>query len=134
MFRSHDFSDRNGDQHPLGATTPAGKFGRMFPALRPFVPSKESLTELGEAMSDDGTEDSVGDNLKVPAGYTYLGQFIDHDVTFEWTTLQEKQVDPLALTNFRTPALELDNLYGLGPSVVSQILFSDKRSISFAFH
>ncbi len=117
MSRPHEFNDRNGEQHPIGATTPTGKFGRMFPALRPFVPSKESLTELGEAMSDDSAEDSVGDNLKVPAGYTYLGQFIDHDVTFDTTTLQEKQVDPLALTNFRTPALELDNLYGLGPSV-----------------
>ncbi len=117
MARFHGFGDRNGDQHPLGVTTPTGKFGRMFPALRPFVPSEESLTELGEAMSDDGTEDALGDNVKVPAGYTYLGQFIDHDITFDTTTLQEKQVDPLALTNFRTPALELDNLYGLGPSV-----------------
>lgn len=117
MTRFHGFSDRTADNYPLGVTAPTGKFGRMFPALRPFMPSPESLTELGEAMAD-GTQDAPeGDNFKVPAGYTYLGQFIDHDITLDTTALQETRVDPLAVTNFRTPMLELDSLYGLGPSL-----------------
>jgi hypothetical protein len=58
-----------------------------------------------------------GDNANVPAGYTYLGQFIDHDITFDTTALQEIIVDPLAVRNFRTPMLDLDSLYGSGPNV-----------------
>jgi hypothetical protein len=117
MARFHGFSNRNGDQVPFGVTAPAGKFGRMFPALRPFMPSEASLTELGEAMSDQDDNSVSGDNRKVSAGYTYFGQFVDHDITLDTTTLQEVRVDPLAITNFRTPMLELDSLYGIGPSV-----------------
>jgi hypothetical protein len=117
MARFHGFSNRNGDNCPSGESAPTGKFGRMFPALRPFTPSEESLTELGEAMTDGSNDAPIGDNLKVPAGYTYLGQFVDHDITFDTTSLQETMVDPMAITNFRTPMLELDNLYGVGPSV-----------------
>lgn len=117
MARFHGFSDRTADNYPLGTSASTGKFGRMFPALRPFIPPEEGLKELGEAMSDGSNDAPAGDNLKVPAGYTYLGQFVDHDITLDTTPLQEVQVDPLALTNFRTPTLELDSLYGLGPSV-----------------
>ena len=118
----HGFSVRNGDNTPLGAFTRSGKFGRMFPELPPFAPSIESLTALGDAMTDDthdpadATRDNpTGDNPNVPAGFTYLGQFIDHDITFDPTSLKEKRVDPQALVNFRTPALDLDSLYGAGP-------------------
>jgi hypothetical protein len=116
MTRFHGFGDRTGDKQPLGESAPTGKFGRMFPRLRPFIPSEQSLIELGEAMSDSELS-SEGDNPDIAAGYTYLGQFIDHDITFDPTPLPEVLVDPLALRNFRTPTLELDSLYGAGPSV-----------------
>ena len=45
-------------------------------------------------------------NPKVPAGWTYFGQFVDHDLTFE--TQQG--------ANSRTPIFDLDSLYGAGPS------------------
>jgi hypothetical protein len=51
------------------------------------------------------------------ADYTYVGQFIDHDITFDPTSLPESAVDPLSLNNFRTPLLELDSFYGAGPAV-----------------
>ncbi|MFY0563026.1 peroxidase family protein [Archangium lansingense] len=66
-------------------------------------------------MKDANSADPKGDNEDVPAGFTYLGQFIDHDITFDTTPIQEVLVDPLALHNFRTPALDLDCLYGRGP-------------------
>ena len=53
----------------------------------------------------------------VPAGFTYFDQFIDHDITLDTTTLKEIIVDPLAVKNFRTPALALDSIYGSGPDV-----------------
>ncbi|HEY9751024.1 MAG TPA: heme peroxidase family protein [Allocoleopsis sp.] len=115
MRRRHGFSPRTGENQPLGEFAPSGKFGRMFPKLPPFTPSIESLTKLGEAMNDPSPETPQGDNDRVPAGYTYLGQFIDHDITLDTTALQEIIVDPLAVRNFRTPMLDLDSLYGSGP-------------------
>ncbi|GLW94233.1 peroxidase family protein [Actinokineospora globicatena] len=52
----------------------------------------------------------------VPAGYTYLGQFVDHDLTVDRTATQlgsEVTVDELV--QGRSPALDLDSLYGRGP-------------------
>lgn len=122
MSAKHGFSVRNGDNTPQGAFAQAGKFGRMFPELPAFTPSIESLTALGEAMTDDRTDPKEpkrdhpdGDNPHVPAGLTYFGQFIDHDITFDPTSLKEKRVDPQAVVNFRTPALDLDSIYGAGP-------------------
>jgi len=48
--------------------------------------------------------------------YTYLGQFIDHDLTFDPASSLQKQNDPDALVDFRSPAFDLDNVYGRGPS------------------
>src|SRR5207248_5281268 len=55
------------------------------------------------------------ENRHIPAGYTYLGQFIDHDITFDPASLLQQQNDPNALEDFRTPRLDLDSLYGRGP-------------------
>lgn len=116
MVKFHGFSPRTGENQPPGKFSQTGKFGRMFPELRPLTPSLESLTELGNAMNDANPNSPEGDNANVPAGYTYLGQFIDHDITFDTTALQETLVDPLAVRNFRTPMLDLDSLYGSGPN------------------
>lgn len=51
----------------------------------------------------------------IPALYTYLGQFVDHDITFDPASSLQKQNDPNALIDFRTPAFDLDNVYGRGP-------------------
>ena len=51
----------------------------------------------------------------LPAGFTFLAQFLDHDLDFDPTSSLERQIDPNAVTNFRSPALDLDNVYGLGP-------------------
>jgi hypothetical protein len=67
-------------------------------------------------MIEDTAPGVNNNNPHVPAGYTYLGQFIDHDITFDPTALGEVLDDPLSLRNFRTPSLELDSVYGAGPS------------------
>ncbi|MDQ6675644.1 MAG: heme peroxidase family protein, partial [Chloroflexota bacterium] len=106
---------RDGSLTPLGITAPTGKFGRIFGALPALEPDDGALEELGAAMFEADGADPALDNPNVPAGYTYLGQFIDHDITLDTSSLQEIQVDPLALRNFRTAALDLDSLYGQGP-------------------
>jgi hypothetical protein len=92
-----------------------GMFGRMFPDLAPLAVDDASLQDLADAMTDPDPAGAAGDNVKVPAGFTYLGQFVDHDITLDLTAIGEKESDPTAVENFRTPALDLDSVYGLGP-------------------
>jgi Animal haem peroxidase len=113
----HSFGQRIGDLQPPGDNVQSGKYGRMFPELPAFRPKSDALVALGNAMFDTKREDESGDNNKIPSGYTYLGQFIDHDITFDPTSIEEALVDPLALINFRTPKLDLDCIYGGGPFV-----------------
>jgi hypothetical protein len=90
-----------------------GRYGRMFPFLPVRDPGEAAIVALAGAMAGD----LVGsDNPGIPAGYTYLGQFIDHDVTYEPTSQLGRRNDPSALVDFRTPRLDLDSLYGCGPT------------------
>ncbi|MEL6138337.1 MAG: peroxidase family protein [Cyanobacteria bacterium J06628_6] len=91
------------------------KFGRLFPYLPPFDASEEWLTAVAALMDDETVDDAKGDSQTIPAGFTFLGQFIDHDITFDPTSSLERQNDPNATRNFRTPLLELDSVYGSGP-------------------
>lgn len=100
------------DDVPTGSTFKPGRFGRMFD-LDPLDAAPQALAELAQAMLDP--DDDAGDNPSIPAGFTYLGQFVDHDITLDTTSLNEAAADPQSVHNFRTPVLELDSLYGLGP-------------------
>jgi hypothetical protein len=93
----------------------------MFPErIGPEYPP-EAVEALAAAMikEDEGapiTESEPEDeNHTIPAGYTYFGQFVDHDLTFDPTPLRHQQLDVDALEDFRTPALDLDCIYGSGP-------------------
>src|SRR6266571_550621 len=99
-----------------------GRFGRMFRTLPPAQFDEQMLRKLADAMSaepeDKPTPETEADDEENPgisAGYTYLGQFIDHDITFDPASSLQKQNDPDALTDFRTPAFDLDSVYGRGP-------------------
>ncbi len=92
-----------------------GMFGRMFHRLAPLAVTDDKLKALADAMLDADPNSSAGDNALVPAGFTYLGQFVDHDITLDLTSIGDKLEDPTAVQNFRTPALDLDSIYGRGP-------------------
>ena len=101
-----------------------GRFGRMFRTLSPAhygrsdAESISNLTALGSAMSSDFDPPKDGpddEESGIPALYTYFGQFIDHDITFDPASSLQKQNDPGALVDYRTPAFDLDNVYGRGP-------------------
>jgi hypothetical protein len=98
-----------------------GMFGRMFPNLEPLAVDDGPLKELALAMKDASPDDPAGDNTDIPAGFTYLGQFVDHDITLDLTSFGDKESDPTAVENFRTPALDLDSVYGLGPDGSRQL-------------
>jgi hypothetical protein len=101
-----------------------GRFGRMFRSLpaakygKSDAESQANLKKLGDLMTSDFDEPKDGPDAEesgIPALYTYFGQFIDHDITFDPMSTLIKHTDPDALTDFRTPAFDLDNVYGRGP-------------------
>ena len=69
------------------------------------------------------------ENPFVPAAYTYLGQFVDHDLTFD--TRSTLQTITSGLSSFpndeRTPRLDMDCLYGLGPNSSPYMYDEDGR-------
>ncbi|MGJ7610563.1 MULTISPECIES: peroxidase family protein [unclassified Variovorax] len=92
-------------------------FTSLLP-LRAVSYDPQALARLAADMK--GEVDTVKDgpdpeeNILVPAGYTYFGQFVDHDLTFDSTST----LDPASgstPTNLRTPRFDLDCLYGDGP-------------------
>ncbi len=94
-----------------------GRFGRMFRNLPPFAPDDADLLALAALMIETKTQadDPNLDNPDIPAGFTYFGQFIDHDITFDPNSKLQRDNDPDALRNFRTPRFDLDSLYADGP-------------------
>lgn len=98
------------------SSTDAGRFGRLFRTLPPFLPTDAALNRLAASMTGSPADDAdpAGDNPDIPAGYTYLGQLIDHDITFDSASVLERANDPEALENARTPRYDLDSLYGGG--------------------
>jgi len=137
----HGHYTLGGENPPRSTYYDQGKFGRLFPMLPPFAADtqtvKDALEELGKkggildaademdiATNPNLARDLITDpalnvnnpnNPALSAGMTFLGQFLDHDVTFDPTSSLERQADPEAIQNFRNPLLELDNMYGSGP-------------------
>ncbi|HTE44859.1 MAG TPA: heme peroxidase family protein [Gemmatimonadaceae bacterium] len=101
---------------PEGIDAPSGRFGRMF-ALPPAKFNEDDLFALAEKMRGDASLDEGpdGEESDFGAAYTYFGQFIDHDITFDPSTFQQQKSDPNAIVDFRTPKFDLDNVYGRGP-------------------
>jgi hypothetical protein len=94
-----------------------GRFGAMFKRLPAFAPPDQLLTNLATTMVEPNTSDAfLNANPRLFAGFTFIGQFIDHDITFDNTPLDLQLADPDARVNFRTPRYDLDSLYGSGPT------------------
>jgi len=92
----------------------------MFPNLARPPSTPNSRAEQGLVALGEGMLDNPKDRPKETpfAGYTYFGQFIDHDLTFDLTPLRLAGKNPVDETpNFRSPRLDLDQLYGDGPTV-----------------
>lgn len=114
---------------PHGGDAPGGRFGRMFPTLPARVPTGLEMAKrfgLPGGLMDGGETTSDQENPNLPAGFTYFGQFIDHNTTFDVTSMLGQETDPLGLTSFRPPRLDLANLYGQGP--VAQPYLYDPES------
>ncbi|MEZ5412336.1 MAG: peroxidase family protein [Acidimicrobiales bacterium] len=93
-----------------------GRYGRMLAEGPP--PTDELLAEVGPIARrmTSGEPGAIPTQGYSDAGYGFLGQFIDHDVTFDSSSSLQRALDPLSLVDFRTPRLDLDALYGGGPA------------------
>jgi hypothetical protein len=70
----------------------------------------------GPLESRSQTHAGVGeDNPRIPAGWPFFGQFIAHDITHDRSPLQATE-DVNTLQNFRKPRLDLECVYGAGPT------------------
>ena len=93
-------------------TAPPFRFSRMGPRGIGKQLPEGARKKLAVAMTEGG-----GGQSQIPAGFTYLGQFIDHDLTFDKTSVMLGQnISPAMLLQGRSPSLDLDSLYGAGPT------------------
>ena len=135
--------------HPAAARHPDNVFTRMFPDLPPFAQqtddARKAVQQLGALGglldAHDQLRDPVAsitnpgpvnvDNPGMTAGMTFLGQFLDHDITFDKKSLLNANVSPLQTINFRTAAFDLDSVYGDGPQGSPQLYDTRSGRIKF---
>jgi len=92
--------------------TPPFRFSRMGPKGSGRQLGEPNRKKIANAMTAGG-----GGASQIPAGFTYLGQFVDHDLTFDKTKVMlGEHVSPAELLQARSPSLDLDSLYGAGPT------------------
>src|SRR4051794_2130685 len=86
-----------------------GKPGGVLDAKDPLSAGpKELIADLSLSANNPN-------NPTQTAGTTFFGQFLDHDMTFDGTSRLAHATNPVAARNYRTAALDLDSVYGLGP-------------------
>jgi hypothetical protein len=124
------------------------RFGRIFPSLRPFADASPrllaALREIGkpggvldakdnlaagpvQLIVDPALSANNGNNPTHTAGTTFVGQFLDHDLTFDLTSRLGQPTEPTESPNERTPALDLDSVYGGGPLADDELYVSVSR-------
>jgi hypothetical protein len=116
---------------PFVTSSCADKFGYMSSVATraatklPFnVAMQALLGQLGNLMGDIGRDPNISSHnpadagvSTIPAGFTYFGQFVDHDITFDVSSTLDAATDANTINNMRSPALDLDSVYGRGPGL-----------------
>lgn len=109
-------------------------YKKMFERLEPFYPRRDDLDKLALIMSGktrfpDGGDQPALMKAKttatvptIPAGYTYLGQFMTHDISFDQRSDRHRREDFPSdvidqkclseLRNLRQPFFDLEAVYG----------------------
>lgn len=103
---------------PPGSHGTPGSFGRMFPDLPARKATGLEMAKRFGApggLMDGGQTTDDQQNRGFPAGFTFLGQFIDHDLTLDASSSFDRHAEPNGLVDFRSPRLDMDSVYGLGP-------------------
>jgi hypothetical protein len=120
----------------VATATRADRFSRLFDRLPPFADAslrvQSALREMGakgglldakdqlragpiQLIVDPALSVNNPDNPSTTAGMTFLGQFLDHDMTFDAASRLGVPTRPERSVNSRTPSFDLDSVYGRGP-------------------
>jgi hypothetical protein len=79
-------------------------------------------------ITDPSLSANNPNNPSHTAGTTFVGQFIDHDITFDSGSTLGVPTNPASTTNVRTASLDLDSVYGGGPVASPQLYDSSDRA------
>jgi hypothetical protein len=108
---------------PAHAATKEG-FIRSFPDLPGFTePTQQQIADLAQKQLDPNADSE--NNVGLLSGFTYFGQFLDHDLTLDTSAPPTAFVDPTTLVNSRTFSLDLDSVYGDGPTGSPELYEAD---------
>ena len=115
---------------------PNPDYRKMFEDLDPYYPQPKDLNELATFMSKQARFPDAArileslnvlvqdqpEPIPIPAGYTYLAQFIIHDISFDersdrhiredlpWNVIDTERIRELR--NLRKPNFDLETVYG----------------------
>ena len=126
-------------------------YTRMFPDLPPFAPQTDQVRNavsligakggLLDPMDDlsDPVQSIVDpqrslrnpDNPSMTAGMTFFGQLLDHDITLDLRSRLLDRAQPERTVNFRSPAFDLDMVYGDGPERSPELYVQSAGDIKF---
>ena len=100
----------------------ADMYGYLTPASvrtatqLPFNLGNQTLLgQLGAFMGS--APPAPGTDSTIPSGFTYFGQFVDHDITLDVSSSLDAATNAETIHNMRSPSLDLDNVYGQGPAL-----------------
>jgi hypothetical protein len=114
--RDHCLAPSRTVDAPLGPHA----YGRLFPDLPPLASEEAALWAVGGpgGACDGGpfADPEGGDDaVETAAGWPFFGQFVAHDITAD-RSLPAHRVDAASLRNARNPTIDLECLYGDGPT------------------
>lgn len=110
-----------------------GRAGGVMDALdNPAHTALDSILNPGVNLDSllTGNAFSIG-NIHMTAGVTFFGQFLDHDITLDPKSKLLENANPKLVTNFRTPAFDLDSVYGAGPDESAELYDTSSGDILF---
>lgn len=108
-----------------------GQFTPLQLASDPDVVFGIVSKAMDQGLDDPSDAPDDQENPYVPAGYTYFGQMVDHDLTFDnrstLDTIPDHPHKSSLPSDERTLFLDLDCLYGLGPEAAPFMYDEDGR-------
>src|SRR4051812_28497021 len=115
------------------STSGSNRYCRLFPPSSMRTQADLfGLYQLGSNMLDDGSDLSRAPETLVFTGYTYFGQFIDHDLTRDTSSIDDAFVlQPEQIQNQQTPRLDLNHLYGKGPFDIEDAKYYVDKNVRF---
>lgn len=149
--RAQSPQDRTGDEVRGDEEGQSSRFGRMFhmPAFAEPTPAiRAALVRLGRRGGVLDAQDNLAagpinlivdpllsvnnpNNDTQTAGVTFVGQFLDHDMTFmtfDTSSRLGQPTHPQRSPNARHPFFDLDSVYGDGPAGSPQLFDASDRA------